>query len=84
MGILLWIILGGVAGWIASLLMGTDARQGLMMNVIVGIVGAVVGGMIMSMLGETGITGFDLYSLLVAVLGAVVLLYVSRLFMRAA
>jgi uncharacterized membrane protein YeaQ/YmgE (transglycosylase-associated protein family) len=55
-----------------------------MMNIIVGIVGAVVGGMIMSMIGQTGITGFDLYSLLVAVVGAVVLLYISRLFMRTA
>ncbi len=83
MGILLWIIFGGVAGWIASMIMGTDSQQGLILNIVVGIVGAVVGGWLMSVFGETGVTGFNLYSFLVAVLGAVVLLFLVKLVRRA-
>lgn len=84
MGFLLWMIFGGVAGWLASLVMGTDARQGILMNIVIGIVGALIGGFLMSFIGETGITGFNLSSLLVAVVGAVVLLMISRLFTRSA
>ena len=53
MGILLWIIFGGIVGWIASLIMGTDSQQGIITNVIVGVIGAMLGGWIMSSLGET-------------------------------
>ena len=76
MGILLWIIFGGLVGWVASLIMNTDGQQGVIVNIIVGIVGAGVGGWIMSFLGETSVTGFNLYSFLVALLGAVVLITV--------
>ena len=75
MGILLWIILGGVAGWIASMIAHTDAQQGLLLNIVVGIIGAVVGGFLFNTFGESGVNGFNLYSLFVAVLGAVVLLF---------
>lgn len=78
MNIILWIILGALAGWIASIIMKTDARQGWLMNVILGIVGAVVGGLIMNLLGVPGVQGFDIYSLLVAILGAVLLIWVGR------
>ncbi len=79
MNILLWIILGGVAGWIASLIMGTDKSQGLTLNVVVGIIGAIIGGYIMQYFGKAPATGFDLYSLLVAVVGAIVLLAIVKL-----
>jgi uncharacterized membrane protein YeaQ/YmgE (transglycosylase-associated protein family) len=79
MGILLWIILGALAGWIASLIMGTDAQQGAFLNIVVGIIGAVIGGYVFQAFGQTGVTGFNIYSILVAVVGAVVLLGLVRL-----
>ena len=79
MGIILWIIFGGLAGWIASLIMHTDAQQGIILNIIIGIVGASRGGFIMSLLGESGVNGFNVYSFLVAIGGAVVLLYLAQL-----
>ena len=59
MGIILWIIFGALVGWIASLIMKTDSQQGAVLNIIIGIVGAVIGGWIMSSLGESGISGFN-------------------------
>lgn len=82
MNVILWIIFGGLIGWIASLLMGTDAEQGLILNIIVGIVGAVIGGWIMGYFGESGITGFNLYSFVVALLGSVVLIVIVKLLRR--
>lgn len=78
MGILAWIILGGLAGWIASMIMSTNEDQGIFLNIIVGIIGAVLGGFIVQMLGGSGIDGFNLYSLIVAVFGAIVLLAVVK------
>lgn len=75
MNILLWIIFGALAGWIASMIAGTNAEQGAIGNILVGIVGAFVGGFIMSLFGESGVTGFSLYSLAVAIGGAVVVLF---------
>lgn len=72
MGILLWIVFGALAGWLASLIMGTDGRQGAILNIVLGIVGAVVGGMIFNFFGQSGVSGFNIYSLLVALLGAVI------------
>jgi len=74
MGIILWIIFGALVGWIASLIMKTDSEQGPMLNIIVGVIGAVIGGFIMSLIGESGVGGFDLYSFLVALLGACALI----------
>lgn len=79
MGLLLWIIFGALAGWVASIIMGTDGQQGIILNIIVGVVGASLGGYLMSVIGESGISGFDLYSFMVAVIGAVVLLGVVKL-----
>jgi uncharacterized membrane protein YeaQ/YmgE (transglycosylase-associated protein family) len=78
LGIILWIIFGALAGWIASKIMHTDHEQGPIMNVIVGIVGAMIGGFLVRVLGGSGITGFNIYSLLVAVVGAVILLAIFR------
>lgn len=74
MGIILWIIFGGLVGWIASLIMKTDASQGVFMNIVIGIIGGLIGGTIMSWLGEYPVTGFNLYSFVVALLGAVILI----------
>ncbi|MCE9646755.1 MAG: GlsB/YeaQ/YmgE family stress response membrane protein [Chloroflexi bacterium] len=82
MNILAWIILGALAGWIASIVMGRNKRMGAIANIVVGIVGAFLGGAIMNALGYEGLTGFDLWSLLVAVIGAVVLLFVVGLVRR--
>lgn len=81
---LLWVVLGGIAGWIASLIMGTDAQQGTGMNVVVGVIGAILGGLVMNFFGAAGTTGFNLYSLIVAVIGAVILLFLVKMFRRAA
>lgn len=84
LNIVLWIILGGLAGWIASLVMGRDAQMGLLGNIIVGIIGAFIGGFLMNQFGEAGVTGFNIYSLLVAIGGAIVLLFLYGLLRRAA
>lgn len=82
MGIILWIIFGALVGWVASLVMNTDREQGALLNIIVGVVGAVVGGWLMSLVGEGGVGGFNLYSFLVALLGACVLIAIVRAIRR--
>ena len=82
MGILLWIIFGGVAGWIASMIMGTDAQQGLVLNIVIGVFGAMLGGYLFNYFGKTGVTGFNIYSMGVAILGAVVLLTIVKFLRR--
>jgi uncharacterized membrane protein YeaQ/YmgE (transglycosylase-associated protein family) len=78
MGIIAWIVLGGIAGWIASKIMGTDASMGVVANIVVGIVGALIGGFLFSLIGASDAVGFDLFGLLVAVIGSVVLLGVVK------
>lgn len=78
MELIIWILFGALAGWIASLIAGTDAEQGAIGNIVIGILGALVGGMLMRAFGGSGVTGFNLGSLFVAILGAVLLLYVFR------
>jgi uncharacterized membrane protein YeaQ/YmgE (transglycosylase-associated protein family) len=78
MNFIVWIIFGALAGWVASMIMKTDAEQGAVANIIVGIVGAIVGGFLMQLIGGSGVTGFNISSFLVAVLGAVVLLAVYK------
>ncbi len=80
MEIIAFLVLGGLAGWIASLIMGTDASQGIFLNVVVGVIGAFVGGMLFNTFGSAGVTGFNIYSLAVATLGAIVLLWLVRIF----
>jgi len=82
MNILIWIIFGGLVGWVASIIMGTNARQGIFMNVVVGVIGAFLGGWIMGLINGQELTGFNLYSFLVALLGAVILLAIVRAFRR--
>jgi uncharacterized membrane protein YeaQ/YmgE (transglycosylase-associated protein family) len=78
MGIILYIIFGGLVGWIASMIAGTNAQQGVLGNIVVGILGAFLGGLVANALGGAGVTGFNLGSFLVALAGAVVLLFIYR------
>ncbi len=78
MDIILWILFGALVGWVASLIMKTDGQQGALLNIIVGIVGAVIGGWIMNFFGASGGGGFNLYSFVVALLGACVLIAVVQ------
>jgi uncharacterized membrane protein YeaQ/YmgE (transglycosylase-associated protein family) len=84
MGILVWLIVGGVVGWLASIIMRTDAQQGILLNVVVGIVGALLAGFIVSpMLGVGTINeGISLATFLVSLVGAIVLLAIVNLFRR--
>jgi uncharacterized membrane protein YeaQ/YmgE (transglycosylase-associated protein family) len=82
MSIIAWIILGLVAGFIASKIMNRHG-EGIFLDIAIGIVGAVIGGWIMAAVGGEGVTGFNLYSLLVAIGGAVVLLIIAHAVRRA-
>lgn len=77
---LAWIVLGGFAGWVASILTKTNAQMGIIKNVIVGIIGALAGSWILGYLGKTQPLTFNFQTFLVAVGGAVVLLFLYRLF----
>lgn len=80
MNILIWLIFGALVGWLASIIMSTDAEQGAIGNIIVGILGAFLGGIVMNAFGQSGVTGFNLYSTFVAILGSVILLWLYRMF----
>ena len=80
MGIIIWLVIGGIVGWLASLIMRTDAQQGIFLNVIVGIVGAFIGGLIFSR-GDIN-DGVNVTSFLISLVGAVVLLGIVNLFRR--
>jgi uncharacterized membrane protein YeaQ/YmgE (transglycosylase-associated protein family) len=73
-----WIIIGGLAGWLASMLM--EEQRGCLTNIVVGIIGGVLGGFLFNIIGGVGITGFNLWSLVVAVVGAIILLGIINLF----
>ena len=85
MDLIIWLIVGGIVGWLASVLMHTDARQGILLNVIVGIVGAALGGWLISpLLGVPSINqdAFSFGALVVSLIGAVILLAIVNLFRR--
>jgi uncharacterized membrane protein YeaQ/YmgE (transglycosylase-associated protein family) len=84
MGIIIWLVVGGIIGWVASLIMKTDAQQGILLNVVVGIIGAFLGGWVVSpMVGVGTINeGISIGSILVSLVGAVILLAVVNLFRR--
>jgi uncharacterized membrane protein YeaQ/YmgE (transglycosylase-associated protein family) len=83
MGLLSWIIFGALAGWVASMLAGTDKRQGCLLNIVVGVVGAFLGGLIMEFVARRPVHfGWDLRSFIVAVVGAVILLAITGMTRR--
>ncbi|MBW3549982.1 MAG: GlsB/YeaQ/YmgE family stress response membrane protein [Proteobacteria bacterium] len=86
MGIIIWLIVGGIIGWIASMIMKTDGQQGIFLNIVVGIIGAFLGGWIGGMLGLGGGDinqgDFSLSGLLLSLVGAIVLLAIVNLFRR--
>ena len=81
MGFIAWLVLGALAGFIASKIVDKEGK-GLLLNIVLGIVGAEVGGWLFRFFGMSGVTGFNLYSLLVAVLGAVILLFIYHRLIR--
>lgn len=85
MGIIVWLIVGGIIGWLASMIMRTDGQQGILLNIVVGIVGAFLGGWIGGMLGVGGTINqgdFSISGLLMSLVGAVVLLAIVNMFRR--
>ena len=82
MGIISWIVLGGIAGWLASIITKRNDQMGCITNIVAGIVGAAVGGWVFSLFGGQGVTGFNLPSLFVAFVGAVIVLGVINLIFR--
>jgi uncharacterized membrane protein YeaQ/YmgE (transglycosylase-associated protein family) len=87
MNIIIWLVVGGLLGWVASMIMGTNARQGMFLNVVVGIIGAVLGGWLLSpLVGVSTInqSNFSIPGLLVSLVGAVILLAVVNLIRRTA
>ncbi|HEU4991677.1 MAG TPA: GlsB/YeaQ/YmgE family stress response membrane protein [Luteimonas sp.] len=85
MGLIIWLIVGGIIGWLASMIMRTDAQQGIVLNVVVGIIGALIGGWLIAPLigGSTGAAGgFDIMGFIAALIGAIILLAIVNLFRR--
>lgn len=78
MNIILWIVFGALAGWLASIIMKTNANQGIFADIVLGVLGAVVGGFLFGLFGQPGVTGFNIYSLLVALVGSVLLIWLGR------
>ena len=86
MGLIVWLVIGGIVGWLASVIMGRDAQQGILMNIVVGIVGAVLAGWFVSpLVGVATINqGISVGTMLVSLLGAIVLLAIVNLIRRGA
>ena len=85
MNFIIWLIIGGIIGWLASMVMKTDAQQGVVLNVVVGIIGAMLGGWLISPLVGVGTINQDNFSLpamLVSLVGAIILLGIVNLFRR--
>ncbi len=81
MGIIIWLVIGGVIGWLASIIMRTDAQQGIFLNIIVGVVGAFLGGLLFTG-GSINNAPLTIYSFLVSLVGAIVLLAIVNLVRR--
>ncbi len=76
MGIIAWIILGGLSGWIASIIMKKNTSIGVIANIVIGIIGAFIGGVVFNFIGAEKVTGLNLHSILVSVVGACILLWI--------
>ncbi len=82
LGFMGWIIIGGLAGWIASKIKGTDAQQGLLLNILVGVVGGLIGGFLLGALGVDVAGGGLIFSFFTCLLGAVILLSILKFVKR--
>ena len=82
MGIITWIVLGALAGWIASMIVGKNSEMGAFANVCIGIAGAFIGGFVFNLITGVGFTGFNLWSLVVAIIGSIILLLIINLFQK--
>ena len=80
--IILWIVFGALIGWVASLIMGTDDEQGAVANIAFGVLGAIIGGFIARFFGADGVTGFNITSFIVSLGGAILLIWIYRMFSR--
>ena len=80
MNFITWIIFGAISGWLASVIMKSEG--GLLTDILMGIIGAIVGGFVFNSLGQSGVTGFNFYSILVSVLGASLVIFLGRLIKR--
>jgi uncharacterized membrane protein YeaQ/YmgE (transglycosylase-associated protein family) len=81
MGIIIWLIIGGIVGWLASLIMRTDAQQGILLNIVVGIVGAFLGGLVFNR-GNINDAPLSVTAFIVSLIGAIILLAIVNLFRR--
>jgi uncharacterized membrane protein YeaQ/YmgE (transglycosylase-associated protein family) len=81
MSIIAWLVVGLIAGWIGSMIVNRSG-EGLIMDIVLGVVGAVVGGFLFNLIGHAGVTGINLYSIFVAVIGAVIVLFVYHAIVR--
>jgi uncharacterized membrane protein YeaQ/YmgE (transglycosylase-associated protein family) len=81
LNLIIWLVIGGIVGWLASLVMRTDGQQGVLLNIVVGIVGAFIGGLILGR-GTINQTPLDLTSFLVSLVGAIILLAIVNLVRR--
>jgi uncharacterized membrane protein YeaQ/YmgE (transglycosylase-associated protein family) len=83
MGLIAWVILGAIAGWIASKINGTDDQQGWIMNIVLGIGGALLGGFLWSLItDQDDVIGFNIGSLILAIIGALILSWAVGFFMK--
>lgn len=82
MNFIIWLVLGGIIGWLASIVMRTDAQQGIFLNIIVGIVGSFIGGFLLRSFGKINDNNFSLPSLFAAFVGAIILLAIVNLVRR--
>lgn len=82
MGFLIYIVFGGLVGWVASMVMKTDAQQGILLNIVVGIVGSALGSWLVGFFGYGGVNGFNIPSFIVALIGAVVLIAIVKALRR--
>ncbi|ANE09552.1 GlsB/YeaQ/YmgE family stress response membrane protein [Corynebacterium glutamicum] len=82
LGWITWIIIGGLAGWIASKIKGTDAQQGILLNIIVGIIGGLLGGWLLGVFGVDVAGGGLIFSFITCLIGAVILLTIVQFFTR--
>ncbi len=82
MSIIAWLVLGLLAGWIGSMIVNRGRGEGLILDIVLGVVGAFVGGFLFNLFGASGVSGLNLYSMLVAVVGAVVVLFLYHALVR--